>query len=135
MREASPLSRFETRASQSLSFLRAMKRSALTPHVWWSPLMKRSSENGMRISTVHPSPSTVTAESHTASHDSSVQVSLKMTWSRCTPAAVTSNRTPVRRSRRGSRRIAKRSASEASSRRDSRRPTRSASRSNSRAPT
>ena len=76
MREARPLSVFGTSASQTLSFFRWMTREALTPQVWQSPGRKRSSEKGMRISTDQPCSSWWTAESHTASHESSIHVSL-----------------------------------------------------------
>ena len=96
MREARPLSVFGTSASQSTSFFRWMTREALTPQVWQSPGRKRSSENGIRISTVQPASSTLTADSQTASHEWSLQVSLKMISSLCTPAAVTLKTAPVR---------------------------------------
>ena len=75
-----------------------MKRSALKPHVWRSPLRNRSCDSGMRISIVQPSRSIDTADSQTPSHELSRLVSLEMTVSRCTPPALTSNEAPVRRS-------------------------------------
>ena len=76
MREARPLSARGTITSQSLSFLRWMKRAALMPQVCDSPGRKRSSESGIRISTDQPCASWWTSESQTASQESSIQVSL-----------------------------------------------------------
>jgi hypothetical protein len=50
----------------------------------------------MRISSDQPDSSTVTADSQTASHDWSVEVSLKIVESCCTPAAETAKYAPVR---------------------------------------
>ena len=76
MREASALSLRGTSASHDHSCLRNTSRSALMPHVGCSVRGKRSCENGIRISTVQPSASTLTAEPHTASHDGSSVTSL-----------------------------------------------------------
>jgi len=75
MREARPLSFFGTSASHDASFLRCTMRRALMPHVGRGAEGKRSCENGIRISTVHPPESTVTADSHTASQESSSKLS------------------------------------------------------------
>ena len=69
---------------------------ALIPNVRRSAEGKRSCEYGMRISSDQPDSSTVTADSQTASHDWSVEVSLKMVASCCTPAAETAKYAPVR---------------------------------------
>ena len=103
MRDASPLSLRGTGESHETSCFRSTTRAALIPQVGRSPGGKRSCENGMRSSTVQPPASMATAEAHTASHDSSSTMSFETAVSRWTPAAVTVNATPVRRSKFGSR--------------------------------
>ncbi len=75
MREARPLSFFGTSSSHELSFLRYTTRRAFDPQVWPGVVGKRSCENGTRISTVQPEPSTLTADSQTASQVSSSKLS------------------------------------------------------------
>ena len=75
MREARPLSFLGTRTSHELSFLRCTTRRAFTPQAWPGVVGKRSCEKGTRISTVQPAPSTLTADSHTASQVSSSKLS------------------------------------------------------------
>ena len=75
MREATPLSFFGTRTSHELSFLRCTTRRAFTPQAWPGAVGKRSCENGIRISTLQPSSSIATADSHTASQVSSSKLS------------------------------------------------------------
>ena len=75
MREASPLSFLGTRASHEASFLRCTTRRAFTPQAWRDASGKRSCEKGILISTVHPSASTATADSQTASQESSSKLS------------------------------------------------------------
>ena len=72
-----------------------------TPQTWRSAVWNRSCENGMRISAVQPSSSVETAASHTASHVSSSDESLKSTPSPSVPAAETWNQAPVSRSQQG----------------------------------
>ena len=55
----------------SSSFLCWIQRSTRTPHTCCRAPENRSCDNGIRISTVHPSESTAVTASHTASHKSS----------------------------------------------------------------
>ncbi len=59
----------------TVSFLRWINRSMLNPHTSSGSSEKRSCENGIRNSAVHPSSSTSVATSHTAFHESSSFVS------------------------------------------------------------
>ena len=76
MRDAMPFSLFFTSASQSVSFLRRMKRSTFRPQVFLSPAENRSCDNGIRSSALQPRSSVDTAECHTPSHVWSVHESL-----------------------------------------------------------
>ena len=98
MREARPASFFGTRSNQTVSFFRLMNRSTLTPQVCLSASGNRSCDSGMRISADQPPSPIETCYCHTASHDLSTNVSLKMIASSCTFAALTPNAAPVSRS-------------------------------------
>ena len=75
MREASPLSFLGTRESHELSFLRCTTRRAFTPQRCPGVAGKRSCDSGIRISTVQPVASTLTADAQTASQVSSSKLS------------------------------------------------------------
>jgi hypothetical protein len=87
---------------QKMSSLReGTQRSMLSPHTCASPAVKRSWENGMRISAVQPSESIVAFPSHTGSKRPSMSYSWSRGWyqSMRVPAAVIPNEYAVRRSR------------------------------------
>jgi hypothetical protein len=64
-----------------------------------SPTEKRSCDNGIRTSAVHPAESTLVALAQTASHNSSFSESLYRNSSRCTPLGDTAKMNDVRRSK------------------------------------
>jgi hypothetical protein len=96
IRDASPFSFFGTSSSHDVSLARRRWRATLIPQVCVSAGLNRSCEKGIRSSADHPCASIDTAEDHTASHEVFSKVSFEMTRSRCTPAALTMNATPVR---------------------------------------
>jgi hypothetical protein len=96
--ETKPGRLFDRSGHVEVSLRRPISRTTAKPNTSSLPGRKRSCENGMRNSALHPRASRATETSHTASQLESLLVSANRYRSSLTPAGLTPNSYAVRRS-------------------------------------